>query len=67
MYEKKYTFANKRWKGVQTEKSKHFRWFAVSTCPPGQVLASPDMSEVRVLVQFRTLRVQNLMFDEIPR
>ena len=46
-------FANKRWKGVISGK-KYFRWFAVSTCPPGQVLASPDMSKVRVLVQFRT-------------
>ena len=31
---------------------KYFRWFAVSTCPPGQVLASPDMSEVRVWSNF---------------
>ena len=26
----------------------NFRWFTVSTCPPGQVLAGPDMSKVRV-------------------
>ena len=51
-------FANKKGKGVILEK-KYIRWFAVSTCPPGQVLAGPDMTEVRVLVQFRTLRVQN--------
>ena len=44
---------------IKCDKIKKIRWFAVSTCPPGQVLASPDMSKVRVLVQFRTLRVQN--------
>ena len=38
---------------------KYFRCFAVSTCPPGQVLASPDMSKVRVLVQFWMFRIQN--------
>ena len=46
---------------------KHFRWFAVSTCPPGQVLAGPDMSEVRVLVQVRTFRLQNCFFDEVSQ
>ena len=30
-------------------------------------LAGPDMSEVRVLVQCRTFRVQKLYFDEIYR
>ena len=44
---------------------KYFRWFAVSTCPPGQVFASPDMSQVRVLVEFRTFQVQNLLFELI--
>ena len=53
-------FANKKWKGVNSEKiKKYFRWFAVSTCPPGQVLASPDISDFRLLVEFRMLRVQN--------
>ena len=46
---------------------KYFRWFAVSTCPPGQVLASPDMSDFRLLVEFCTFRVPNLFFDEISR
>ena len=46
---------------------KYFRWFAVSTCPPEQVLAGPDMTEVRVLVQFVTFRVQKWYFDEIYR
>ena len=44
---------------------KYFRWFAVSTCPPGQVLAGPDMSKSRLLVQFRTFRIQKWYFDEI--
>ena len=57
-------FANNKWKGVILEK-KWFRWFAVSTCPPGQVLAGPDMTEVRVLVQFGTFRVQKWYFDEM--
>ena len=30
------------------------------TCPPGLVLAGPDMSKSRLLVKFRTLRVQNI-------
>ena len=29
------------------------------TCPPGLALASPDMTEVRVLIKFRTFRIQN--------
>ena len=37
-------FVNKKRKGVISEK-KYFRWFAVSTCPLGQVLASPDMNK----------------------
>ena len=51
-------FANKKGK-VKFLKKKRTGWFAVSTCPPGQVLAGPEMSKVRVLVQFRTFRVQN--------
>ena len=50
---------------IKSEKIKVFLWFAVSTCPPGQVLAGPDMTEVRVLVQFGTFRVQKWYFDEI--
>ena len=34
------------------KKEKYFRWFAVSTCPPGQVLAGPDMSKVRFFFNF---------------
>ena len=46
-------FANKKWKGVISgEKKRYFRWFAVSTCPPGQVLAGPDMSDFRLLIKF---------------
>ena len=43
----------------------YFRWFAVSTCPLGQVLAGPDMSDFRLLVHFGTFRVQKLYFDEM--
>ena len=50
-------FADKNWKGVIRENKKYSRWFAASTYPPGQVLASQDMTKVRVLVQFRTLWV----------
>ena len=32
--------------------------------PYGQVLAGPDMFDFRLSVQFRTLRVQNKVFDE---
>ena len=39
-------FVNKIWKGIISGK-KCFRWFAVSTCPPGQVLAGPDMTKSR--------------------
>ena len=33
--------------------------------PPGQVLAGPDMSDFRRLVEFRTLWVQTWVFDGI--
>ena len=41
--------------------------FAVSTCPPGQVLAGPDMSKSRLLIQFNMFRVQNKVSDEISK
>ena len=34
-------FANKKWKGVKSQKKKYFRCFEVSTGPPGQVRACP--------------------------
>ena len=37
------------------------------TCPPGLAKVGPDMSEVRILIQFGTFRVQKLYFDEIYR
>ena len=49
----------KNGKVYNLKKEKYFRWFVVSTCPPGQVLAGPDMSDFRLLVQFCMLRVQN--------
>ena len=48
------------WKGVISEK-KYFRWFAVSTCPPGQVLAGPDMSDFQLLVDLCMFGVQFLL------
>ena len=38
---------------------RNFRWFAVSTCPTGQVLAGPDMTKSRLLAKFLTFRVEN--------
>ena len=35
--------------------------------PPGQVLAGPDMSDFRLLVEFHMFWVQNLFSDEIYR
>ena len=35
--------------------------------PPGQVLAGPDMSDFRLLVEFYMFWVQNWVFDEISR
>ena len=51
-------FVNNNWKGVTSEKRGKL-YFLTRTCPPGLALASPDMSEVRVLVKFRTFRIQN--------
>ena len=51
-----------KWKGVKSEKIKVF----LLVC--SKYLSSwtgPDMTEVRVLVQFCTFRVQKLYFDEI--
>ena len=59
-------FADKRRKGEILQKKK-IRWFAISTCPPGQVLAGPDMSKFRLLVKFCIFRVQNLFFEVISR
>ena len=50
---------------IKSAKIEAFPLVAVSTCPPGQVLAGPDMTEVRVLVQFGTFPVQKWYFDEM--
>ena len=52
-------FANKKWKGVMSEKIKAKPALLTRTCPPGLALASPDMSKVRVLVKFDMFRIQN--------
>ena len=57
-------FVNKNWKGVKSEKIKVFPLVC------SKYLSSwtgPDMTEVRVLVQFWTFRVQRWSFDEIYR
>ena len=56
------TFASKAWKGVKSEKIKVFPLVC------SKYLSSwtgPDMTEVRVLVQFGTFRVQKWYFDEM--
>ena len=52
-------FANKKWKGVKSQKKKYFRCFEVSTCPLGQVrtcpnhdFSGPDMTKSGLLVKF---------------
>ena len=55
-------FANKKWKGVKSEKIKVFPMVC------SKYLSSwtgPGMSDFRLLVQFHTFRVQNKVFDEI--
>ena len=60
--------ANNQWTGVISEKIKKQKPALLTrTCPPGLVLAGPDMSKSRLLVQFNTFRVQNKVFDEISR
>ena len=62
VFTKKQKNANKKRKGVQSEKIEIFPLVC------SKYLSSwtgPDMTEVRVLVQFRTFRVQKWYFDEI--
>ena len=56
-------FVNKRKKGIVFKKQKYFRWFAVNTCPPGQVLAGPDTTKSRLFVKFRTFWFENLIWN----
>ena len=59
-------FAHTNWKGViSEEKKKEKPALLTRTCPPGLALASPDMTEVRVLVKFPAFRVQKWYFDEM--
>ena len=59
-------FATKNWKGViYGEKKKGKPALLTRACPPGLALASPDMSEVRVLIQFGTFQIQKWYFDEM--
>ena len=57
-------FANKKWKGVKSEKIK------TKTCFADKDLSSwtgPEMTKSRLLVQFRMLRVRNWVFDEMSK
>ena len=60
-------FVNKNGKVWFLKKEKQKPALLTRTCPPGLVLAGPDMSKSRLLVQFRTFRVQNKVFDEISK
>ena len=60
-------FTDKVWKGVISEKKKEKPALLTRICPPGLALAGPDMSEVRLLVRFRTFRVQNSLFEVISK
>ena len=61
-------FAKRNWKGVISEEEKKEKPALLTRpCPPGLALVGPDMSEVKVLVQFRTFQVQNLVVHEISR
>ena len=68
-----YTFSNSLWLeelekwNFWRKKEKEQPALLTRTCPPGPALAGPDISEFRLLVQFRTFRVQNLLFDVISR
>ena len=53
------TYVIKNWKGVISEEKKRKPALLTRTCPPGLALEGPDMSEIRVLVKFRWLQVQN--------
>ena len=57
-------FANKKWKGVKSDKIKVFPLVC------SKYLSSwtgPDMTEVRVLVQFGMFRVQKWYFEKNSR
>ena len=60
---KTYVFA----KHIKFAEKKEKPALLTRTCPPGLALAGPDMSTFRLLIQFRTLRVQNLVFHIISK
>ena len=62
IFTKNIKIVNKKWKGVKSKEIKVFplvcsKYLSSWTCP--------DMTEVRVLVQFGTFQVQKLYFDEM--
>ena len=52
-------FANKIWKGLPSDKTKKKSRFADKDLSSWTGLGDPNMTEVRLLVKFRMLRVQN--------
>ena len=61
-------FANNKWKGINyEEKKKGKNRFADKDLSSWTGLGGPDMSEVRLSVQFHTFRVENLLFEVISR
>ena len=57
----------KNLKGLVSGKKKGKACFGDKDLSSWIGLGGPDMSEVRVLVQFRTFRIQNQVFDEMSR
>ena len=62
IFKKHDEFADKKWKGVKSEKMKIFPLVCSKYLSSWTGL---DMTEVRVLVQLGTFQVQKLYFDEV--
>ena len=60
-------FVRRNWKGVSSEEKKGEPALLTRICPPGLALAGPDITEVRVLVQFRTFRIQDCVSEALSR
>ena len=60
-------FVNKKGKGVISAERKYKLAMLTRTCPLGLALAGPDMSEFRLLVKFRTFRIEKYLLDVISQ
>ena len=56
-------FANKYWKGIISNKNR----FADKDLSSWTGLGGPDMTEVRLLVKFRTFQIPTLIFEVISK